>query len=606
MTYTHDDISLAPIKKDIHAYSLKTLWCDFWAGLSVSLLSIPQALAYSIVIGLSPYCGLMSVIFGTAICALVGSSRHLIIGPNNTTILLVQSAVAAILYKYYSHLHEGAQIAVSLQIIAALLLIVGVFQLLAGIFKLGRVIQFVSFPVVIGYILGASFALSSEQLYTLLGIESEGGEITLFEKLRYLALHITDIHPPTALVGVLSFSVFLTIKKLKLKVPASLAMIVLVTPLVYAFHLEDISDHTGRFLRVIGDAGKIEAVIPSLQLPLFEIRLLNMLLPISFAIALISMLEATSIAKTVAASSGQRLRMNQEIFALGAANFFLSFFGALPCSGSISRTLTNYESGAKTRFAAIFSAAFVAVFVAFFGEWIQYIPLSSLSALIVATALGVVDRRQLALCLRSTHSDAFVLITTFLSCIFFSLHIAFYIGVMMSIVLYLRKAAMPQVVEYGYNDETEELRPLLESERSIKRKIRIINIEGELFFGAADLFQSALKAIAEDDEETKVFVMRLKHVRDFDATATAALKQLYDYLRKSGRYLVVASIPHSVWEVLEKSKLVQYIGRDNLYLFDEQNPQVSIEKALSRAWRLAGEPASEQARPAAEMVKFNF
>ncbi|MDB6081648.1 MAG: hypothetical protein JWO53_920 [Chlamydiia bacterium] len=593
--HTHDDISLGPIQKDLRSYSWKVLWCDFWAGFAVSLLSIPQALAYSIVVGLPPYCGLMTTIFGTAISALLGSSRQLVTGPNNTTVLLVQTATVGILYKYYSHLQESARSEIALQIIAALMLLIGLFQILSGVFKLGRVIQFVSFPVVIGYILGASFALTSGQLYTFLGIESQGDETTLFEKLRYLALHIQDIHPPTALVGVLSLSVLLTLKKMKFRVPASLTMLVIVTPLVYAFHVEDIPDQAGRVLGVIGDAGRIEAVVPSLQLPLFELRLFNALLPIAFAIALISMLETTSIAKSVAANSGQRLRINQELFGLGASNFFLSFFGALPCSGSISRTIVNYDSGAKTRFAAVFSAICVSVFVAFFGTYIQYVPLSALAALIVGTAMGVVDRKQVKLCLRSTHSDAAVLIITFLSCVFFSLHIAFYIGVVMSIVLYLRKAAIPQVVEYGYNVETEELRPLLESEKHLKRKIRIINIEGELFFGAVDLFQSALKAIAEDDDETKVFVVRLKHVRDFDATAATALKQLYDYLRKSGRYLVVASVPLSVWEVLEKAKLVQYIGRDNLYLFDDQNPQVSIDQALNRAWTLIKESEPIQA-----------
>ncbi len=529
----------------------------------------------------------MSTIFGTGICALFGSSRHLVIGPNNTTVLLVQSATAAILYKYYPGLPDPMKGQIALQVMAALLLFVGLFQILSGVFKMGRVIQFASIPVVIGYILGSSFAISLEQLYNLIGIETVGEQVTLFEKMHDFVRHINDIHPPTALVGVVSLTVLFALRKIKLVVPASLAMILIVTPLVYLFHLQDIQDHTGRTLSIIGDQGRIEAVVPSLQLPIFEIRLLDSLLPVAFAIALISMLETTSIAKSVAANSGQRLRVNQELFGLGAANFFLAFFGALPASGSISRTQVNYESGGKTRFAAVFSAIFVAIAVAFFGTLIQYIPLSVLAALIMATAMRAVDRKQLGLCLRATHSDAFVLIMTFLSCIFFSLHIAFYIGVVLSIVLYLRKAASPEVIEYVYDEVTEELRPSLPSEKQLKKKIRIVNIEGELFFGAVDIFQSALKAIAEDDEDTRVFIIRLKHVRDIDATAATALKQLCDYLRKSGRYLVVASIPPSVWRVLENSRLVDYIGKDNLYLFDEQNPALSIEKALERAWLLA-------------------
>lgn len=597
MPYFQDEISLTPIKKDIRSYSFSVFARDFWAGLAISLLSIPQALAYSIVLGLPPYCGLMSTIFGTAICALFGSSRHLVIGPNNTTVLLVQGATSTILYKYYPALQGAERSQIALEIMAAVLLLMGLFQILSGVMKLGRVIQFASLPVIVGYILGSSFAISCEQLFPFLGIESLGGEVTLFEKMRYLLTHLRDIHPAAALVGILSLTVLLTLAKIRLPVPRSLTMILLVTSLVYIFHLNTIPDHAGKTLSVIGDAGRIEAVVPELSLPLFELRLFNVLLPISFAIALISMLETTAIAKSVAAQSGQRLRVNQELFGLGLANFFLSFFGSLPASGSISRTIVNYESGGKTRFAAVFSAIFVALAVAFFGWLIQYIPLATLAALLVGTALRAVDKKQLALCLRATHSDAFVLVATFLSCIFFSLHIAFYTGVALSIVLYLRKAATPVVVEYTYDEETEGLRPMLAQERALKKKIRIINIEGELFFGAVDIFQSALKAIAEDDEETRVFVVRLKHVRDLDATAATALKQLHDFLRKNGRHLVVASIPPQVWQVLENAKLIEYLGKENLYLFDETKPYHAIEQALLRAWKLAGVESSEKALP---------
>ena len=190
-----------------------------------------------------------------------------------------------------------------------------------------------------------------------------------------------------------------------------------------------------------------------------------------------------------------------------------------------------------------------------------------------------------------------------MSCIFFSLHIAFYIGVVCSIALYLRKAASPEVVEYSYDHENEEFRPMNPNEQKIKKKVRIINIEGELFFGAVDLFQSALKAIAEDDDATKVFILRLKHVRDLDATACLALRQLHDYLRKSSRHLIVASLPQKVWQVLEKAQLIDHLGRDNLLVFDETNPHQAIELALKRAKTLLDMSETE---PAAESPYINL
>jgi len=587
MNHPADDISLRPLKKDISNYSWNVFGKDLWAALSVAVLSIPQAIAYSIVVGLPAYCGLMATIFGTMICSLAGSSRHLIIGPNNTTILLVQSAIATILPHYYPGIQEPARDIVIMQLIAALLLLIGLFQLAAGCFKMGRVIQFVSFPVVIGYILGSSVAIISTQLYTLFGIDAPLEEVSLFEKVHYLFAHIHEMHPAAALVGILSFSILVTLKKLKFKAPNTLIMLLIMTPIVYAFHLHQITDSHAQVLSIVGDAGAIEAPIPELQLPLFELKLLNVIVPIAFAIALISMLETTSIAKSIAASSGQHLNSNQELFGLGASNFCLSFIGALPASGSLSRTSLNYETGAKTRFAGVYSSIIVAIVVVAFGTLIQYIPLSALAAIIVATALRAVDKKHLMLCLRATHSDAVVFAITFFSCIFLALHIAFYIGVMLSIILYLRKAAVPEVIEYTYNPETQELLPANEDEKSLSRKIRLINIEGELFFGSVDLFQSTLKAIAGDDTEAQVFVLRLKHVRDFDATAAQALKHLNDFLRKSSRHLIVTSIPRHVWHVLENARLVQHIGHDNLFLLDEQNPNKSVEEALKRAAALS-------------------
>lgn len=584
--YTSDQISYNALKKDIRSYTPRIFFSDMWAGLIVSLISIPQALAYAIVVGAPPACGLVSIIFGTAICALLGSSRHLIVGPNNTTVLLVQAAIASILFTHYRHFSEQAQGEVALQIMAALLFFAGVFQILFGLFKLGRVIQFVSQAVVIGYIAGAACVLTFDQLYNFFGIHPSDEATSLFEQMVYFFVHLPELHPVTTAVGVLSVLILITFYKMKLKVPASLAMLIIVTFLVYFFDLHKIATQEGSPLIIIGDTWEGRALIPPIETPLFDLRIYNSILPFAFAIALFGMLETTSITKTVAASSGQRLHINQELFALGSSNFVLSFFGALPCSGSISRTLLNYESGAKTRFAAVLSCAIGALFVGFFGFLIQYVPLTALAALLVSTALRVIDLRQIKLCLRATHSDAFVLIITFLSCVFFNLYIAFYIGVVLSIVLYLRKAATPQVVEYSYNEETDELRPLSAGEKRLKSKMRIINIEGELFFGAVDLFQSTLKAIAEDDTDTKVFILRLKHVRDLDATAALALKQLYDYLRKSGRYLLVASIPPSVWNVLENARLVNYIGRENLFLLDAQNPYQAIEQALDRARKL--------------------
>jgi SulP family sulfate permease len=236
------------------------------------------------------------------------------------------------------------------------------------------------------------------------------------------------------------------------------------------------------------------------------------------------------------------------------------------------------------------SGGVVALFVGIFGTLLKYIPTASLAALLLATALRMIDWRQVILCWRATRADAAVLLITISSCVFLSLPIAFYIGVVLSIILYLQKAASPRVIEYTYHEETKELRQAKEEEKKAARPFRIINVEGELFFGSVDLFQHTLRAMAEDDATTKGIILRLKHVHDLDASTALALKQLKDYLNKSGRFLVVYGIPHHVWELLVNTRLVDHLGEENLILFEEKAPHTALSKAIARAHALLMEP----------------
>ena len=257
----------------------------------------------------------------------------------------------------------------------------------------------------------------------------------------------------------------------------------------------------------------------------------------------------------------------------------------MPVSGSPSRTALNYENGAKTRLSALFNSLFVCLILLAFGFLIRHIPVTAFSALLIVAAGSIVNFKQLFLCLKATRSDATVLVLTLLSCIFFSLDIAFYIGVALSITLYLKKAAIPQLVEFTV-DESGVLHSIDHAHLHEPRKIRFIKVEGELFFGAADLFQSTLKSITEDDTTTRVIILQLKNARDIDATACLALQQLYEYLKNSGRHLIGCGITHQIWDVLSDSGMVEQIGKNNLFIFDERHPHLSVQKAFLRAYDL--------------------
>jgi SulP family sulfate permease len=599
--FANSDISLQPFRDDLVGSTWQSLRCDLIAGCHVALLTMPQVMAYALIAGLPLTCGLFGAIFATMIAALLGSSRHLIVGPTNTIAILVQTATAEILFTYYRDVIGPARELLSLQIVTQLTLLVGIFQIFAAISGLGRLTQFVSHSVVIGYITGTAIALGVSQLFSLFGVPASDVPLSVSQKVAYLLTHLNQMQAGPLLIGSVFLALLLIPRLRKSRFPVSALLLVLSAGLFYLLRQRPELYPAGWLeqVQLVGDVEAIVGFIPKLTVFPFDINMLNMLFPTAIAIALLGMLEASAIGKTTAANSGQQLSVNQEVYGLGVGNFVAGLMGSMPSSGSPSRTRLNYQYGAKTRFSAFFSGGALFLIVFALGQFINYIPLAAFAALLLVTAYSLVDRRQFMLCLRSHRSDAVVLGTTVLACLIFSIDVAFFIGIGLSITFYLNKAAMPYLVEHLV-DEAGEMRGTESPGTTRDKAVRIISVQGELFFGAADLFQTTLKTLAAGDQQTRVLILRLKHARDVDATACLALSHLNRYLKESGRYLVGCSITAPVWEVLCNSGVAEEIGKDNLFLYDPQMPQLSVKQAWQRARELAGrevKPASPGVAP---------
>lgn len=602
MTFNHctDEISLLPFKKDFAGYSFDFFRQDVMAALSVALLTVPQAMAYALLAGLPLTCGLFAAIYSSMIAAVFGSSRHLVVGPSNAIAILVQSGTSEILFTHYRDISGPQLEMMAVQVLTQLCLLIGIFQLLAASFKLGRLTQFISHSVVVGYIAGAAIAVIINQLFTFLGVPGLEGDHSLYEKGAYLATHLYQSHWPTALIGASSLFLLIAIKRTDHRIPAPLITLTLAGLVVSLINLTMFNlvengslEQQWQKVSVVGDNGYFYQVWPSFAFPFFDTGIMNQMLPFAFAVALLSVMETSSVGKTIAASSGQRLSTNQEIFGIGLGNLLSSFISAMPVSGSPSRSGLNFANGGQTRISSILNAIFVALILYCLNFLIMHIPLTALAALLIVTAAGIINPRHFFLCVKATSSDAFVLWTTLLSCIFFSLDVAFYIGIILSITLYLKKAAIPQLVEYDI-DDSGELMNLDASLLQEHKTIRVIKIEGELFFGAADIFQTTLKTIAEDDTSTRVIILQLKNARDIDATVCLALQQLCDYLTGSGRHLIACGVTQQIWDVLSDSGMIEQIGKSNLFIFDERHPHLYMLKALHRARELAKEPVAAE------------
>lgn len=605
-----DDLSFRYFARDLENYSWHSLKSDFIAGCVVAAMTIPQALAYSFVAGLPLSAGFFSAIYIALIVAIIGSSRHLLTGPSNAIAILIQACLAELAITYFPQVHGLSREGLILGVLTQLALLVGIIQIAAALFRLGKVTQFFSHSVIVGYMGGVALALAINQMFPLLGMAVPPDRTSLYERSTYILSHLQNAHLPTALLGLLCWAFLILLRRWKPHLPGSALLLCTIALPAYALHLlrEQIENTSAAGwlhplfapfseIAVIGQTAG-ETLFPQLHTPYFDTSLMNTLLPVAFAIAILSIMEATSTAKAIASNSGQRLSTNQEILGLGIGNLFGAMIGAMPPSGSPSRSTFSYESGAKTRMAAIFHSLFVLALLWAFSFLIGCLPITAFAALLIASSINIVNFKQVLLCLKATRADRLVLIMTFASCVFLSLDIAFYIGVVMSIALHLQKAAVPELLEFSI-DANGILLPIARSQQDTARPIRFIKVEGELFFGAADLFQNALKAVTEDDKTTRVLILQFKNARDIDATACLVLQQLFHYLHRSGRHLICCGIPYAIWDVLSDAGLIEVLGKENLFIFDEKHPHLSTQRAIERATLLLSVPLPSHTQDAA-------
>jgi SulP family sulfate permease len=289
------------------------------------------------------------------------------------------------------------------------------------------------------------------------------------------------------------------------------------------------------------------------------------------------------------------------MFSVGMANLASAFAGGMPASGSLTRSVLNFESGARTRFSSMFSGILslcLAVLIAASAGWgvplIDYIPKAALAALVIALSFTLFSRRNIRICLRSTSDDAVVLITTFVATLLAPLHVAIFIGVAVSISLFLRKASKPHLVEYEFSDDGE-LREMGEKRKRPIPAISIVHVEGDLFFGAAELFRTQIQRTVSDPA-IQVIILRLKNARHLDATSVMALEDLIRFMRGKGLHLIISGATRDVYRVLKYSGVLKTLqegcdrraGESNLFLTNPRNPNLSTRGALKRAQQLLG------------------
>ena len=562
---------IPPLFKSLRNYDRALLRADLWAGLTIAAVAIPQCIAFALLIGVPVPAVVASAIVGTVLCSLFCSSRHLVVGPTNTISIILASALLTL----------AAEPLAPLQKVLLIGFLMGAIQLAAGLSGLGKITQFVSRSVIVGYTTAVGILIAVGQLGSLLGI-ARAPDVSLPGTLRHLitSFFTLNLNQVTAITGLVALFLILTLRRWRPRWPDGLPVLLLAGTASYIFNLQNYG------VAVVGDLGAISGGIPlfsGFPLNADTARLIPEITSIAVAAAILGMLESVTVAKSLAAKTGQPIDPNQELIGMGVGNLVGSGFGATPGSASFLRSAANLQSGGRTQWSVVASGVFVLLIVVAISPVLAYIPIAAIAAYLVVIAVRLFQPSQIFLVRHSTSADSAVFWISLIAALFLKLDTAIFVGIGVSLVFFLQKASAPAHTEHAFNDVGQLAEIDSPAERN-NAQISIVHVEGDLFFGAADIFQDGVRRLAADPN-IRVFILRMKNARHLDATTVMALDQLHDYLKSESRHLLISGVHGDVALVLKRSGLAARIGLENMFPAEE-NPTLATKKALQRAQQL--------------------
>jgi SulP family sulfate permease len=531
-------VRIIPALDSLRSYSPRALRLDAQAGLTVAAIAVPQAMAYASIAGLPPQYGLYTAIVMTAVGALFDSSRQLINGPTNAISIALFSALAAV----------PPDQKVPYAILMALL--VGVAQTGITLLRLGDLTHYISHAVIVGFTLGAAVLLVLDQTKNLLGLPAagDGSEHFLVRFGRTMA-HVGEARPWAVAIGAGTILVVMVLRRLgarlRVQLPELLLAVLAAAGLVWALGLGEDQVRT---------IGEVPRSLPPFAVPEVMFDRLHELAPGALAIALLGLLEAIAMAKAIAAQTGQKLDINQQCLSEGLANVTGSFFHCFPGSGSLTRSAINQQSGAVSQWSGVFSAAAVAATVLLFAPVARYIPRAALAGILMVSAVKLVNRKQLLYHLRATRFDLLIVLITAVAAVAVSVEFCILIGIFLSFVLYVPRAAQVDLAELTLTPE-RVIRERLPGDAPCGR-ILMFSLAGELFFGSAPVLGEHLDTVEKRAEPgVRVVVLRVKRVRNLDAVCLALIESFFERLEARGVTLLLCGVREDLARVLRSNGL---------------------------------------------------
>ncbi|MFM7181380.1 MAG: SulP family inorganic anion transporter [Verrucomicrobiales bacterium] len=572
-------VDLLPARKGWSGYGRADLKADGIAGLNVALLALPQGMAFASIAGMSLAQGIACATVAAMAAGLFCASRFVALGPTNATAFTVFSFFAT----YPALGMRQAELMPWLAVLLGVIFVSGAFLHVA------ELVQYISRSVMIGYLSGAALLIMATQMKDVFAISLSGpGEVaprTFFSTIGRLLEKWAEVNPASVCVAAGTLVIYEVFSRWRPRWPCFALAMFVATLLTLG---------VGMFQPMVASLPRLGAYLPSDLHPKLPVPTPNLLddlgalFGLAFALGFISSLETSVTVKGMAGRSGEKVNLDQDFYGLGMANLASACVGGLPASGSLTRTALARTAGGKSRLSMLINGLICGGLAFAIGPLVGWIPKAVLAGLVIAVAWKLFNPRQIRVCLRATGSDAITVVATLLATLLVPLYVAIFTGIAVSVMLYLRKAARPELVEYEFNEEGA----LTETTSRRIPAIAIVHVEGDLFFGAADLFRNQIQRSMQDPM-LKVIILRLRNARNLDATSVLALEELMDAVTAEGRHLLISGVTKSVYRVLRNAGTLERLDRRNVFIHSTGNPNVSTRNALQRAQEVLGTREAE-------------
>jgi SulP family sulfate permease len=547
----------------LRGYTSEQFFADVVAGLTVGIVALPLAMAFAVASGVKPEAGLFTAVIAGFIISALGGSRVQIGGPTGAFVVVVYGIIA----KY------------GMANLGICTIMAGIMLLAMGFTGLGAAIKFIPYPVTVGFTSGIAVLIFSTQVKDFFGLAVEKVPAEFVEKVRVLGGHFHTLQWPTVALAMSSLSIIVFWpKKWARRVPGSIIALIFGTALVMVFHLP---------VETIGTRfGGIPQGLPKMQLPDLSWQNVQNLFQPAMTIALLAAIESLLSAVIADGMIDDRHNSNQELIAQGIANIFSPLFGGIAATGAIARTATNVKHGGRSPIAGITHAFTLLIILLVAAPLARFIPLATLSAVLVVVAFNMGEWHQFARLPKWPRSDAAVFLTAFALTVLVDLTVAVEVGMVLAAVLFIKRMAeTTQIIAVDESTETEGSQHSLVG-KEVPDGVLVFRVFGAFFFGAADKLETALKRA---QQEPRVLILRMRKVLAMDATGLNALEDLYEKMRQRGQYLIL-SAPHTQpYATMVKAGFIDQIG--------EENVCPHIEASLQRAREVLGLPPAPPSDP---------